>query len=508
MAKARLDYSREGVGGNARSVQALDNEHLIYDPSFVDIDQRQVETAEYMLRTDPVLRSVSEIALSGITGGGIIFARPGKELAPDAESFYQSKWLTFVRNLLLSIWKYGFAPVVLRYDDTYKAFPMVLCIDMVRTRIRRSILGETQYVFIQKPSNTASLSFVGEPNQNTGGDDFFNVSRERVVPGVYVFEVDAPTPTGGLSSIVLLTYPEKMRLDELEAAQMRAVARRCNPEIITMNKTAPQDRTYGQFGEEEKENVRALLAEARARDQGLAHGLMYSHIKGSNPFHSVMELRTDNTHISTGQPNAAATLNGLPHTSHVRLPVQRELARQVMPEEPHQIQEVRLSREEHLCALFGVPRSFYGQFSAGRSGHNSDANHMWEHAQRKIKQLVTPILKKLVNTIYKKDVLLEAVSEANALTNPRMVQQDHIEVTLPGVPPITEMRLWWLDGNLSQRAWTRYMSIAYSMPESDFNTTPQPPPPPIISDPTKPQKGVRPAPPSSTEKAPKRQKKQ
>jgi hypothetical protein len=70
------------------------------------------------------------------------------------------------------------------------------------------------------------------------------------------------------------------------------------------------------------------------------------------------------------------------------------------PQEPKFLVDAIVGYEERISALFGVPRSFFAQFSASKSANSPDGREMWHNAQRSLKQMVSLYVELVFEHIY------------------------------------------------------------------------------------------------------------
>ena len=83
-------------------------------------------------------------------------------------------------------------------------------------------------------------------------------------------------------------------------------------------------------------------------------------------------------------------------------------------QEPKHLIELIVGYEERVAALFGVPRSFFAQFSAGKSANSPDGREMWHNSQRALKQMVSMYLEMLMDHIFVESHQYQLMARGNA----------------------------------------------------------------------------------------------
>ena len=171
---------------------------------------------------------------------------------------------------------------------------------------------------------------------------------------------------------------------------------------------------------------------------------------------------------------AVAHTPNMPYTARVQVPMNLRMAGQTTAEEPRHLTDIMLNYEEAVGATFGVPRSFFGQFSAGRSGNNPDAMIMWQNSQRRLKQTMIQILTSVHRSIYNRAYVKNALisPDADSINMAAVREKVTVRVMLPGVPPNDDLEKWYRMGILKYTAYRAITAKAYGMDEKDFEETP------------------------------------
>ena len=207
----------------------------------------------------------------------------------------------------------------------------------------------------------------------------------RQIPVHAVFELDPPNRHGDLQSKVL----QCMRVGELkhhlDRAEVVATTRASNPAIVMNRKDPPVRRGSQTFatsavrpgsGEpvpgveevapEDHEEMLRVEAYSNWVNRGGVPGMP----RTPQGFYDAMDL-------SRAKHDGVA----LRHTERVRLPVHYELTHQVPALEPKHYMDVVAGYEERVGMIFGVPRSFWAQFSANKAT-NSQASMLCAYSGR------------------------------------------------------------------------------------------------------------------------------
>ena len=142
--------------------------------------------------------------------------------------------------------------------------------------------------------------------------------------------------------------------------------------------------------------------------------------------------------------------------------------------EPTHLVELIAGYEERVSALFGVPRSFFAQFTASKATQNPDAREMWRNSQRSLKQLILPILRIIYQAIYGEKMNWDAAFAATDTASlPATRTAMDINISLPGIPPELTLERWWMQGLLKYDAYCGYLSSMYGIPLEHFHPTQQ-----------------------------------
>jgi hypothetical protein len=156
------------------------------DQQFTEVPYQQLRAVERVVQHESLISTICEIALAGIVGGGIQFSRDQKALTSHEDRFYAHVWLDFTRKMVMNLWIYGFAAVLFEPHERFGAVPRLLALDQVRVKIRRSLLGATDYVYLRQMAPGGGY-----------GPTYIN---ETPVLGVLTLELDPPDLHGHLRS--------------------------------------------------------------------------------------------------------------------------------------------------------------------------------------------------------------------------------------------------------------------------------------------------------------------
>ena len=436
---------------------AFDNiAQRLSEEGFVRLSHEAIEQIHAMYIADRTVRIASETSLSSLLNGGIMFRLASNTMEGPAADSMANAWLPFVRRVVGSLWKYGLVVWGTRKCSVLGSVPFVVDLLLVSVYMKRELDGTAEYVVMER-----------EPSGNQ--------SQPRIITDVRVYESQAPNSTGGIESIMRTIMRAGQRLQLAEELEDRAASINANPELTLENTQDPED------------------------DAGALFGDVPNGLPGQRNLHRSHPITTALNELAFYRLAARnMALPGAPASSAPYIPL-RYLPRGyratavTQVNGPTYVENLRESYEEMVGALFGVPRSFWAQFSAARSSNSPDARLMHENQQRALKQTLVPFLSTVfrathgktlpeVANAYKKRESSEETRVAyrtghteiitgvdSIVTDSVLYSAQDIDVTLPGLPPIERMLTYYELDLVSPDAMVSLISQVHGIPLKEMN---------------------------------------
>lgn len=449
---------------------------------FVEVGKDGIQYATTMFETEPLMRIVTDITLSGLLGGGILFSRNGRQLMDYATDFYSYEWCNFTRKLVTNLWVYGFAGVVIEPHEEFVGIPRVLDIHQVQVMVRKTLTSETEYIFFDRRVSYPALS------QMQHG--FMSVP----ITGVMVFEMDSPSRFGFIRSKIMQVARERQLVNHILQSESHAASLMSSPALVIQTREAkgqaPEDNELAlnplppadlRLAAMDVGDIttRMTSASRESMNQVAFEASIKNSVQYWPNFSQAVddEQRTSSMHnpsdpFGVWRAKQAASSDQLPYTARVILHERQQLARQMPSTEPRHLPHLLAEYEQHIGALFGVPRSmFSGQ--VGNRVTNPDTTIMFHTAQRDLKQRIIPILTACFNAIHADHLLLESIVSSELIGEQDVKNNARVEILLPGVPPLTDLHDMYHDGILKYEAYKGYITKYYGMSVRDFYDTPK-----------------------------------
>lgn len=479
----------------------------LLERGFVEVSAEELRQCRNVMLGENVVRVASGIATAEMMGGGMQFSMGEKLLTGPLAMAYQHTWSKFATDVMRSLWMYGFVAVGVQPDAHLGAKPFALQLDEVMVLLKRSYDGRAQYVFFD--TATALYDMNTEP---------------KMIPNLTVYESDPPTSRGSLVSVARHVIAGKETLQHLEQAERAAVLQNSHPTVSLESTLPPQDLSTTLFsGSTDRPGQTNDQAIAKVMDEVAR---IRTHLGNTQNLHTdgTREARLYN--LLQQSPATAGLANELSRTAPMRfLPRGYRLATGPQAQEPTNLSYFYEAFEEHVGALFYVPRSFWAQFSASRSGNNPDARQMFNTGQKYHKQLLVPILnsvfqnihgeglrqaqllrtkqqlkqaKRKLDAVYGKSrASKDEISETSSVGEARRRETDaekaedeeesaaakyqteavetlstlsRVQISLPGLPPERTMMHWYELGLMRHSALISCLSKIHAIPEWYFNT--------------------------------------
>jgi hypothetical protein len=432
---------------------------------FAEIPPNQIHAVDKLYNDESILNTIYNIAVSGLTGGGVIISRDGYQLNDYASRFYAHMWLEFTRKLVLCVWLYGFAPVVFEPHAEFKAIPRILCLTDVSIRIRRTIYSTTEYVFLRCSGANVSSGHVTAFSVGP-------VGHREPVNGVLVLELDPPDAYGNLRSKMVYAWKEHSLLAHHLKTHLQCVSRMANPPIlIDVDLRAkpdvpfndPTGRNKNGAGDQTAKSPSGTELETRSSKQERKSG-QDDEVAGNiveNGFSSFGTIQSTLTQIAGSSADYVQRVERGGYGESLKMAGS--------PQESRHMVDLVLGYEERLSALFAVPRSFFAQFSAGRSANSPDAREMWRNSQRALKQLICMFLEVVYDHIFIESHKAQSIAMADELLLSYNSDSERVTITLPGIPPEDVLQSWWISGLLKYESYRGYISAMYGIPITDLH---------------------------------------
>lgn len=444
-------------------------EQLAADPSlaptvFTEIDSDDVKRIDDAYQDSSLLRVATSIAINGLLSGGILFERAQGVFPKEFESqALQQAWSDWLRDLILSLWKYGFALCLKEYDPQLLGVPRVLNLDQLKIRFHEDPYGHRFYAaYARVDQDHDAMLFAGGALSTVSP-----YTQEIPVRGVFVCEWDKPARSGQLRSLIKSCLPD-IGVYNCNVDYYLAAARRLsNPPIVTQfvapDYSMEQETYMVQFEPIGRvQNGPVTLAKPKPKD---------------DKANEEIKQKACNMDVS---PDPGITTSSIlrshyaPLANRVRtidLPPNRQVARQDLPSIGVDIHNHRVELEERISAVFGVPRSMFAESQRSRTG-SVENEMMFMQSQRDLKQRVLPFCYKMYNMIYGELHLLRSIADTTSLGTTPAFERNEVSITLPGVPPIESMMMLWQSGVLKYDATRQILKSAYGLPISFFNEMP------------------------------------
>lgn len=431
---------------------------------FARVSQAQMEKLHEFFRCEPLLKFTTDMCIHHLLGGGVHFSRAGMKLDPDASLFYSTVWTDFVRALMTQFWVVGFAAVGVRQHAKYGGVPTVINLENVAVSFKCHVDGHNEY----------NLDL---ENIQCGPKD------RKLLKRAVVFEWSPPRSNGDINSVVMRALIARTTLSDTLRACSLATYRASNPPIVTEmtnitaagpieNMAMQPDVTGQRFGG----GLSAMSpAELLSMREVKARSFMLNTRMGGNALDDSFGNEPFNRDQPLGSHGGGtfSTIKGMPQTVHVPLGPDRRLVHQVPPREPANLQFVQTSYERRVCALFGVPHSYFaGGMQQSRS--ITFSNEVWHSARRSRKQRVSSMLLEVFILVHGDTMIVDDIVTENQNQNSIQVGtsgEPSLSVALPGIPPREMIKDWFDSGILKYDAYIEHISNIYGVPLSDFNSS-------------------------------------
>lgn len=479
-----------------------DPTQLLRDKGFVPVSSGEMARMRNAMDTDPVFKVVSRIALSQVLGGGFEFEIGNRLVSGAHHDAMNVLWDRFVRQMMRSMWLYGFASVGLKEHEGLGWVPYTVDMETVEVYLKRYVDGTAEYILVDHSRKHAAT----------------HPMQPRVLENVQTFEMDPPTFSGELRSVahhIIAKYEEIRFMVEANAIAVKKAA--C-PTVYLENTEPPVTDDQGLF------NVGGISDAAMHKDilgmqnslarvtaiveNSLGSGLQAVKQEGlASSYSAAKNIRSS----LLNHPLLNQSLQGRTDDPVVYLPRNYRVARTTEAKAPSGMQDTLESYEEIVGSLLGVPRSFFSQFSNSKSGNNPDARLTFRSAQRRLKQFLVHLLSELFR--WSLQTLADAVEIDSAIfsnegadskkegeeeqdgedtendararkpkktrkrkrnTSTSTAKESGARVGLPGLPDEEQLMLFHEAGLLKPKVLNDYLSQIHGIPRDAFIDDPEP----------------------------------
>lgn len=445
---------------------------------FFRVSVADMTAAEEIFATQSVVQAAFELTVSSLLAGGVLIRHPVLPRGDVDQAWFSDTWGSFLRDLVRALWLYGFCVCAAEPDDAYVAVPRVVPMALLQIELYYSDHGKRTYRVSRLRRAAVSMSDAAP--------------LDAVMGDVVVYELDAPTTAGRLSSKILALQHDAEYTAHISRTYVEAMQRRANVPLVLESLPDSYDSknirvaeaepalgsleavTYdpldGDYQSEQRVAHMARLANA-GLDPNLAYGT---------------EVRT--THTSTGQ-------------TVFHLPRDRKLVNPAIADAPAVMVDMRMEFMMRVGALFGVPvAALFGKqqgssLAMTNEGERNVAMSVFAEQQRRYKRLLIAVVSDLFIEAYavqlaawavvetEKEEKVEAAAEETAAEpDPALAERtrkqlqtavSQLTVALPGVPTTDEVLKLYGIGVLTWEAVVSYIGASQFIPDRYMNRAPQ-----------------------------------
>lgn len=447
---------------------------------FTILDRDYMQRLNYFFSTNSLMRTIYDIGSRSLLGGGIAFEKKHHFTSEMTAKLFENAWEQFVRDLLKSMWLYGFALCITRSDEFLVAVPLVLPLDQLIVRFYQDSYGQRRYAVSRIPD--AVTVGLGTGIESSGNSSLSKQMQpgdlEQLIPGVTVFEMSPPLSDGTITSNVASILADFRRYDQLMEQYVRYATYHAVPPIFT------------RFDIPKNPDARALAEDQAAREAGLAGadgGAGAADGADMLPRIDPQEAMKINAFRQYGLRTMAEAAwvvqeqlaraqmidsNSAGGIEVHHLPAGRVLDKQQLGREPSYLKDIHRELETRVSAVFGIPADLFGEAKGNRSG-NTDHRMVFHDSMRGIRQNVESCLYRMYLHIYGESTLDSYIATHNSYTIQQLQADTNVHVTLPGILPTELLTEWRLMGILDHDVFVSMLARAYSLPRSLFTTAPE-----------------------------------
>lgn len=447
------------------------------------LDQDHMRNLNRFFSTNSLMRTIFDIGTRALLGGGIAFEKKHHFTTAMTAKLFENVWEQFVRDLLKSLWVYGFALCITRSDEHLVAVPLVLPLEQLQVRYYQDPFGQRRYAANMLPDDVTMSLGLGMFNSAAGDSSSGSMppvhpgGLDSLIPGITVFEMSPPLADGTLTSNVSTVLQDFRQHDTVMEQYVRHTVHHAVPPIFIR-----QDLPKGADGGPASMNVHradfasdlnagsAAAAMPNVDIQIAPEVQQELHLINRHGVRSVGAARAIiNEHKLMGQQVAVSSTGAIPT---YELPPFRVLDKPAMGKEPSHVEYFHRALEIRVAAVFGIPADLFGEPKGNRSG-NVDHRMIYHDAMRGIRQLMQSCLYRMYLHIYGESTLSTYVATHNSYTLEQLQADTDVHVTLPGILPTELITEWRMEGILDHKTYVAMLARSYSLPVSVFTTAPE-----------------------------------
>lgn len=459
--------------------------------TFKEIPPAYIASVNSLWNTVPMIRTVFDLSMNALLSGGINISIGSRVFGEEETRYNNLIWSAFARDLVTSLWKYGFAAVTCERHNNDLNFPRVLDLTQIKVMIRPNIYGRMQFLFFTRQDTYGAPNSLGFGLGETCGDDMTGeyvggragdcFDSDKPLTGISVFRESEPTADCGITSRVARCFVPWEELQSAERTYEIAQSRLANPVIVSGRPEQRDQVATGAMG-----NLPHVPG-MRRRD---ARAQPLNMIQIRQRVVSTIAANNANANIGKevdGEKSASSVVvdmidPGITHPTtlgiaHVMLPIGRQIQSHAQPTAPD-INAHRSYLEETMAMIFQVPRSVFSATGSGirSTGAQATANEVWLFGQRFLRQQVLTFLYQMYHLIHTGDNVREIMTRAPELytTQDDVMKAVAPKITIGSIPDFEKMRDLFQIGVLKYEAFRAYVHAADGLPLDDLESVLQP----------------------------------
>ena len=471
-------YSSFSLPGSDFSGEAYNRSLLTLD-DFVSISRSEINRYWHATRTRMHLQLAREELLRMILGGPMSFYhKHGAGVKPELSSYLSDVWSAWVKDLIESWLRVGFAASYYVPDTRIGYRPAILDLSMHECRISSGrLLGERQYAY-RALGTLKSLGSNVSYTDPTGAGPWLGNIITFEEPG------HGPTNDGHIRSRIYLCLEEEARVLKAEARYEAALARSIMPTVYTTEAVPAIDEGLADIessvieSKEQKAAQQAVLREIAASNRTVERTLEHT------PSGTLMSTDLSTRIVQTVQKLAAVAAVAQPR---VDIPRGRQVAFGPIGALPPHPEEARQMWFHYCARIIGIPVSVLsaggsvgaetGGGGSSRERHKVDADaHLVKLHELNLKQQTATVVKAMWQVMYGVERVIDEQKksskpleqeEANAIMT--------VEVKMANMPTLSIMDEYWTKGLITTEGMNRYMASTYGIDPDSLQREPVPP---------------------------------
>lgn len=434
---------------------------------------------------DVNVQAASQIMMQSLLSGGIHFQHKGRQVDAHEDAWMSSVWCDCMRAAARCAWSVGFFGVVAARHEEFGAQPRVLDLESLDIDMLQDDTGLCQF-FAYSRLNRDFGGFVGALARGR---------ESEPIEGIEWFVVKAPTRGGDLRALVSTLWSDYAL--ELATIEASVKADRARAESIIV--TEPQMEKPNGNRLPQPWDTPSLLSQAQGSqlkpdDYGSAVNTLDAY-KQANDMALSRYINTDAalgmTAVSKADMLAQQRRQARSHSSpyqpvEIKLEENQRLARQVMPEAPPQLIQLRVERQQRVFMSFGVPLSMAADdrkrktaVQGGAKGASaSQADDIFLNAQKALhRQMLLWVRQMYRTTMLQRDVghLMKTHKKAHAFDAQVILKAAMPDVIIASLPDESAIDKLYSIGALKYEAFKDFYSQKHGIPLSSFADKARPP---------------------------------